>query len=173
MRGICRGRDTVLLFLAWVVAGPSHGHAQACAPTEGHLTVELINQARALRGLAPLTIDLRLVTAARRHAEDLAARDRVGHDGADGSEPALRATLAGYPWTFIAENVAAGYASAPEVVEGWMRSRSHRENILSEQAIHVGVGYARRRGTGYDHFWAASFGTAPDLEPPPANGCHP
>lgn len=173
MPAIHRARDAVLLLLALITAEPSQGQARSCVPTEGHVVVQLINEARAAHGLTPLNIDLRLATAARRHVEDLAAHDHVGHEGADGSQPALRATRAGYPWTFIAENVAAGYASAAEVVDGWMRSRSHRENILSERASHVGVGHVRRRGTSYDHFWAVSFGTAPDFTPPPANGCHP
>lgn len=173
MRGDSQASSIVLLALASLVAEPSSGQAQACAPTKGHEVVRLINEARAARGLAPLDIDMRLVEAAQAHARDMAANVRVAHEGSDGSEPAARATRAGYPWTFIAENVAAGYGSAPAVVEGWLDSRSHRENMLSERARHVGIGYALRRGTRFDHFWAASFGRTDDARKPPGSDCHP
>ncbi len=168
-----RARNTVALGLALLAAGPSPGRAQSCAQTEGHAVVQLINEARAAHGLAPLDVDTRLVEAAQVHAHDLAAHGHVAHEGSDGSEPAVRATRAGYAWTFIAENVAAGYASPPEVVERWLRSPSHRENMLSDRARHVGIGYARRQGTRFDHFWAASFGMTGDERRPPANDCHP
>ncbi|HWJ77383.1 MAG TPA: CAP domain-containing protein [Niallia sp.] len=38
------------------------------------------------------------------------------------------------------ENIAAGYADAPAVMEGWLNSKGHRECLLNEKFTHLGVG---------------------------------
>jgi len=54
--------------------------------------------------------------------------------------------------------VAAGYASAADVVSGWMNSPGHRANILDPNMLYIGVGYAYLSGTSYGSFWTADFG---------------
>lgn len=40
------------------------------------------------------------------------------------------------------ENIAAGYADAADVVDGWMHSPGHRANILDEDYTYLATGYA-------------------------------
>jgi uncharacterized protein YkwD len=104
--------------------------------------VDLVNAHRRSRGLAPLTLDARMNRLARLHSAAMAAgKVRVGHDGFD-----ERAALLGQgePKTF-AENVAydVGHADpAAEIVQGWLRSTSHRENIEGPYE-RTGIGAAR------------------------------
>lgn len=46
-------------------------------------------------------------------------------------------------YLIAAENIAKGYATLEVVVDGWMNNKGHRENILTEEFTHVGVGYAK------------------------------
>lgn len=138
--------------------------AQSC--TLAQEVVERMNAQRAKVDRRPLVVDARLTAAAQRHAADLAAGDLLEHAGSDGSTPAARVSEAGYGWTFVSENVAAGYATAEAVVQAWFLSPGHRENMMSPSPVHVGIGYAFRDSTKYQHYWTVNFGAGPaDAEP--------
>lgn len=125
--------------------------------------LELTNQERASAGLQPLTLNSRLNRAAHRHSENMALDDFFSHTGADGSTPFERMQIEGYNYQRAAENVAAGYSTPEEVVEGWMNSSGHRANILNGDLTELGVGYyylANDTGTiNYNHYWTQLFGT--------------
>jgi uncharacterized protein YkwD len=109
----------------------------------------------------PLTLDSRLDAAAQRHAEDMLARSYFAHRDPDGKTVRERARAAGYAWSAIGENLAEGQQSAKEVVESWMRSSGHRENILDRRYLQTGVGLASGRDskTGeYRILWVQTFG---------------
>jgi uncharacterized protein YkwD len=149
-------RLTLCLFLAMAAT-----EANACRiPDAGNrmieATLQAINEERASKGLAALARDPRLSKAAQSHACDSAARNRMGHEGSDGSTLGDRANRAGYRYREVAENVAQGYPSAASVVQGWMASRGHRRNILMRGAEDAGIGLAVG-GTG-DLHWVLVLG---------------
>jgi uncharacterized protein YkwD len=112
--------------------------------------IAIVNEQRAASGLAPLASNTRLVAAAETHSADQAGRDRMSHTGSNGSSAGDRITAAGYSWRSWAENVAAGYATAADVMNGWMNSPGHRNNILSSNATQIGVAaVASADGTVY------------------------
>lgn len=115
-----------------------------------------INGEREAKNLAPLTPDPRLQEAAQAHACDSATRNRMGHDGSDGSDLGQRATRSGYDYRAIAENVAQGYPSPESVTQGWMNSPGHRRNILMRNAKDAGVGVAL--GRNGDLHWVLNLG---------------
>lgn len=130
----------------------------SCYDARTVAVVRLTNEERAQRGLPALEPDPRLQRAAKRHAEDMARGDFMAHQGSDGSTPAVRVQAAGYPWTDVAENVAAGYADPASVHRGWMASPAHRENVLLPSVRHMGVGYAYRADTPLHTYWVTVFG---------------
>ncbi|MEV5330708.1 CAP domain-containing protein [Streptomyces werraensis] len=115
--------------------------------------VELVNQERAEAGCAPVTADSTLNTAAQRHSEDMASTGTMSHTGSDGSDPGERLTRAGYAWSTYGENVAYGYSTPEQVMQGWMTSPGHKANILNCSFKEIGVGLS---GT----YWTQDFGTA-------------
>ena len=119
-------------------------------------TLAAINAQRQAKRLAPLAADPRLTKAAIPHACDSASRNRMGHEGSDGSDLGDRATRAGYSFREIAENVAQGYPSPAAVTQGWMNSPGHRRNILMRNAKDAGIGIALGRG-GEMH-WVLNLG---------------
>ncbi len=118
--------------------------------------VTLVNRARARAGCRPLTVDGRLAGAALAHSTDMARRNYFSHDAPDGSDPAGRISEAGYRWSAYGENIAAGYADAASVMDGWMHSPGHRANILDCDFRNIGVGVAMSGSR--KRYWTQDFG---------------
>lgn len=121
--------------------------------------LRLINAERAARKLQPLKLARTLTQSARRHALDMAAKNFFDHTGSDKSDMTLRITEACYMFRAAAENIAAGYdGDVNAMFKGWMESNGHREAILNRDFVDVGVGYAVKKDTVYEHYWVLNFG---------------
>ncbi|ETI52461.1 hypothetical protein, variant [Phytophthora nicotianae P1569] len=117
-----------------------------------------VNQERAAYGLPALCTNKKLQAAAQGHSDDQAANDYMDHTGTDGTSVSERITRSGYDWSAVAENVAAGQPDVDSVMENWMNSPGHRENILGDYTM-FGCAYAHNAGTTYQHYWTQDFGT--------------
>src|SRR4051812_38326128 len=143
---------------------PPPAPAAAPAPTLSpalQQVVDLTNRHRAEHGLAPVTVDGRLVASARRMSHDMAAHDTIlpgpgAHLGSDGSDPGQRIATAGYAWRSWAENIASGYTDASSVVAGWWKSAGHRANMLDPAVTQIGLAVAwSATGVAY---WTQDYG---------------
>ncbi|GAK00173.1 transporter [Geomicrobium sp. JCM 19055] len=47
----------------------------------------------------------------------------------------------GIEYMRAAENIAMGQQTSEQVMDGWMNSDGHRQNILDPELTHIGVGY--------------------------------
>ena len=92
-----------------------------------------------------------LTTAAQGHSDEMARTGVMSHDSADGSTPWDRMAAAGYTGGTLAENVAAGQATAQQVMDSWMNSEGHRANILNCSYTDIGDGVT-------DNYWTQDFG---------------
>jgi len=125
-----------------------------------------VNCERRSHGLDSLSYDRDLVAIARDHSEDMAERGFVAHVNPDGDGPIDRYAASGYDcrvpaggrrYLQGAENVARTHVGVPleggsrnrsaddvvgDVVDGWMDSPGHRENILTEHWRCEGIGVA-------------------------------
>lgn len=102
---------------------------------------------------AALTHAAKLSTAALNHSKDMASKNFFSHTGSNGSTVGKRVTAAGYSWSYVNENIAAGYATPAEVVAGWLKSSGHCANIMTKKATNIGVGYAYNANSTYKHYW--------------------
>lgn len=105
----------------------------------------LLNAERARHGVAPLTENAQLQSAAEAQSIDMATRKFFEHRNPDGVEPAARILRAGYPPILIGENLAWGevWRSTPaETMKGWMKSPGHRDNLLESRYREIGIGLA-------------------------------
>jgi uncharacterized protein YkwD len=100
----------------------------------------------------------RLVTAATGHTQDMVTADFFSHTGSDGSTVGQRVTAAGYAWSAVGENIAAGYGSVDAVMDGWLASPGHCANLLNPQFTHVGVA-CLKGAAGNDHgaYWTMNL----------------
>jgi uncharacterized protein YkwD len=92
-----------------------------------------------------------LETAAYVHSEDMYTNKYFDHKAPDGSNGGVRIEQAGYNWFAFGENIAMGYRSEKEVVDGWLQSPGHCKNIMNSSFEEMGVA---RVGT----YWTQEFG---------------
>ncbi len=95
---------------------------------------DLVNQERVRAGLAPVIAENRLLDAASGYAKVLSDNRWFSHTGPDGSTFVSRIEAAGFPFTVqLGEILAWGTQgwSADALVQAWMNSPAHREEILS------------------------------------------
>jgi uncharacterized protein YkwD len=102
----------------------------------------LVNQNRRRSGCGNLSLDRRLIDAANEHAADMARKRYFAHESPNGEGAGDRVHEAGYHWKRYGENIARGVDSAYDVVNGWMHSPEHRENILDCSLHQMGIGLA-------------------------------
>ncbi len=155
-----RGTDTWLV-LGYKYAVPSTQEAPRLAAR----TLELVNQARSQprrcgsRSFAPappLTLDRTLDGVAYGHATDMAEHNYFEHEDLAGHTPADRVRAVGYREKLVGENIAFGPRTADEVVQGWLDSPGHCENIMDPRFAQMGIAYAAghaKRGL----FWVQVF----------------
>ncbi|MBV9695878.1 MAG: CAP domain-containing protein [Gammaproteobacteria bacterium] len=127
-----------------------------------HQALELINAARA-RGARcgrrdfapapPLTLSLTLGSVARGHALDMARHDYFEHEDPAGRSPADRVRAAGYAERLVGENIAYGPRTVADVVQGWLDSPGHCENIMDRRFAEMGLGYAAGAGARRGLYW--------------------
>ena len=101
--------------------------------------VAAMNRERAARGLRPLHLNEKLSLAAEDRVEDMFRKHYFNHISPDGIDPFSWADKRGYDYTAIGENLAIGYRTADDIVDGWMHSPGHRENILKRQFAEIGI----------------------------------
>lgn len=121
----------------------------------------------------PLKWNDQLVYAAQIHSNDMAASNTFSHTGSGtssdlvaqalhpgiGSTLAERVEYAGYTgWSTLGENIAAGYQTVQEVINGWINSPGHCRNLMSPAFTEVGMARADNSNSTYKTYWTQDFG---------------
>lgn len=163
------GMDELLLYEHYKLFGKAEGRAAVALETEvaeiaeaqedaamsaAHAAQigELVNAERKKAGVGSLEYDMGLSNIAARRAKELSGL--FSHMRPDGT------TTVGYLTEdkgarYAGENIAMGQTQAGLVMEDWMNSKSHRNNILNKKYTKMGVGYYRNaEGKNY---WCQLF----------------
>lgn len=115
--------------------------------------IELVNIEREKNGLSKLSAtNSALSKAALKRAEEQAIS--FSHTRPDGSQWSTVLSEYGVSYSSAGENVAYGQSSPSEVMNAWMNSKGHRENILSGNFTEIGVGVYYKNGT---YYWSQLF----------------
>ena len=114
--------------------------------------VRLVNAERAKYGLAALTQDDGAQNVAHVRAKEIV--QSFSHTRPDGRSCFTAASDLGVTYRSAGENIAYGYATPAQVVNGWMNSEGHRKNILSSSYTKIGVGSYSANGVMY---WSQFF----------------
>lgn len=118
---------------------------------------ELVNQQRIDHGLQKLEYNGALAESGMVHAMDLSLCDYFAHDSLDGTTFFERCAASDYGGTCTGENIGGGQSSPQDVMDAWMASPGHRDNILYEHHTEVGVAYYEGDGN-YGEYWLKHFG---------------
>ena len=116
----------------------------------------MTNEERAKVGLPALKQDENLMKAAAQRAVEIS--EVFEHTRPDGRScfTILREYNINY-WG-AAENIAYGYRTPEQVMNGWMNSSGHKANILNESMTHIGIGFYEKNGAKY---WVQEFAYIP------------
>lgn len=117
--------------------------------------IRIVNRKRVAHGCRKVGERLTLRKAARRHSARMAAAQNLSHQLPGEPSLGVRVTNAGYHWSMVGENIAFGQTTARSVMRAWMRSPSHKANILNCRFRHLGVGVAF---DGSYYWWTQDFG---------------
>ncbi len=98
----------------------------------------LTNAKRQEAGLSPLTLNQQLSVAAAAKAKDMFAKNYWAHNSPDGLKPWDFITEAGYHYTVAGENLAKNFTNSQGVVDAWMDSESHKDNLLKNSYKDIG-----------------------------------
>jgi len=125
-------------------------------PKVEDLVFEMTNQARRAKGLAPLSQDDELTNVARAYSDDMLVRRFFDHTTPDGvsfderisDHYRHRVKIMGENiWYASGYNLGKIHQVAKEIVDDWMSSPGHRDNILDPDFTHLGVGVSARHHT--------------------------
>ncbi|KGR78886.1 CAP domain-containing protein [Ureibacillus manganicus] len=114
--------------------------------------VELTNVERSKAGLAPLEIHSPLMNVAEAKSVDMSNNNYFSHTSPTYGSPFDQIKAAGISYRAAGENIAQGQRTPQQVVQAWMASPGHRQNILNPSYTHIGVGFVE---SGY--YWTQQF----------------
>jgi len=114
--------------------------------------IRLINQERNSRGIPSLKINSDLDAAASLKSKDMINRDYFEHY-AFGLSPWDFISNSGYNYLYAGENLAMDFNTSEGIVNAWMNSPTHRDNILNPDFSDTGLGIVKGEYTedGYIH----------------------
>ena len=152
-----RGADAWLVFGALYVVP-----ASAQGPKLAIRALQLVNEVRA-RGARcgersfgpapPVRLSDTLRSVAFGHANDMARHNYFEHEDLSGHSPADRVRAVGYQEKLVGENIAYGPKSAEDVVQGWLDSPGHCENIMDPRFAEMGIAFAAGQSARRGLFW--------------------
>lgn len=130
------------------------------------VVVQLTNEERSDLNASPLRRSSVLDAAAKMKAEHMAKNQYFAHYAPDGTTPWHWFDQAGYTYAHAGENLAIHFTDSDEVVEAWMNSPAHRDNIVSGKFTEIGVGTAKGVYNGSNTVYVVQLFGAPAFVPP-------
>ena len=123
--------------------------------TQAQAVLDLVNAERRKAGVPALTLSDKLTNIAYTKAKDMADKNYFSHQSPTYGSPFDMLKQFGVSYSYAGENIAAGQKSAEEVMNSWMNSSGHRQNILNKNYTQLGVGFYR--GGQYGTEWVQLF----------------
>ncbi len=114
--------------------------------------IRLVNEIRVKNGRGALAADWELSRVARYKSQDMKENRYFSHTSPTYGSPFTMMKNFGITYKSAGENIAKGQRTPQEVVNAWMNSSGHRENILNAAYTKIGVGYVPE-----GNYWTQMF----------------
>lgn len=101
--------------------------------------ISLVNQARKAEGLDILTENKSLTLSANQKADDMIKENYFAHNSPGGKTPWFWMEKNNYDYRYAGENLAMDFHNAFDQQLAWMKSPTHRKNILNQEFKEIGV----------------------------------
>jgi uncharacterized protein YkwD len=131
--------NLIILSTIWTLLFLGVSFAKADEKLTAKQIINYANQERVKEGLEQLTESEVLNRVAGLKAKDMLGNDYFAHTSPAGIDPWHWFEKVGYEYRFAGENLGMDFKTAIAVHEAWMKSESHKENILSNKYKEIGV----------------------------------
>lgn len=130
------------------------GGSDSATPISGYeqQVIDLVNEIRVKNGLKALIANAKLSEVAREKSKDMHDKNYFSHNSPTYGTPFEMMKKFGISYKTAGENIAKGQTTPQQVVDAWMNSQGHRENILNSAFTQIGVGYYAD-----GHYWTQMF----------------
>lgn len=156
---------TVLAAAIMLALAASAAWAEGIVKSTERAHLDALNRERAANGAEELAMSTALTEAARIRAKEIVTR--FEHVRPSGAQP--YSAISGWEqnkwaWGTVAENIAKGDRTVDNVINGWMNSQGHRDNMLDKSFNYCGLAcYEDASGNRY---WVQLFSVySPDSDP--------
>ena len=176
-RGRCLGGvvQVVVAAATLAIGGVAHADdALSCgASLSAEAAMQRLNDARqrgaacragAMSTAAPLTWSEHLAAVAQVQAAEMARLRRISHLDSQNRGLPDRLRALGYRYSLAVENIGVGYSSLDEVVEAWLESEGHCENLMNAAVLEFGVACIDDGAAGAPEerrYWTLVLGAPP------------
>jgi len=106
---------------------------------------------------AALSWHCTLEDVAYAHSRDMGDYNFFSHTGSDGLTVGDRVRNAGYDWSAVGENIAAGQQTIDTVMAAWLDSPGHCANIMRPLYTELGMASYSVAGSDYRIYWTQVF----------------
>ncbi len=131
-----------VVFLFFLLFGSNNSNryeAKAEYYSVSQILIE-VNKQREVSGLEPLVFNDYLLKSSNDKALDMAKKSYFSHiSPTDGKKWSDFIKDSGYTYSEAGENLANGFFDVEGMVEAWMDSPSHKENILNKNVSETGI----------------------------------
>lgn len=122
--------------------------------------IDLANETRQKYGESVLIRNQALENASRMKAEDMATYEYFAHNSPTGVTPWYWMKKAGYDFLYAGENLAIDFTRSSDVNDAWLKSPTHRANILNSKFKEIGISVKEGMIDGHNTIYVVQmFGT--------------
>lgn len=122
--------------------------------------IDLTNETRQKYGESPLKKNSLLEQASAYKADDMAAYQYFAHNSPTGKTPWYWLKKAGYDFMYAGENLAVDFTQSKDVSDAWMKSPTHKANILNSKFTEIGITVKEGMIDGHNTIYVVQmFGT--------------
>jgi len=124
--------------------------------------IKFTNYYREENDIAELNINQLLMEAAEAKLNDMFQKQYFAHVSPEGDDAGIILKEIGYDYLVVGENLARGYfKDSKDLVDGWMKSPDHRENILNPKFREIGVAQREGKFQGKEQYLAVQIFASP------------
>ncbi|PJA87818.1 MAG: hypothetical protein CO140_02240 [Candidatus Moranbacteria bacterium CG_4_9_14_3_um_filter_40_7] len=129
----------ILMILVLIFTFSADVSASSMTEITKEEVINLVNQSRKTEGLDILTENEKLNLAAGQKAEDMIKENYFAHNSPGGKTPWFWMEKNNYDYHYAGENLAMDFHNAFDQHLAWMKSPTHRKNILNQEFREIGV----------------------------------
>lgn len=127
------------------------------------ILVAKTNETRLENKLNSLSENVLLAEAAQIKANDMTEKGYFSHTTPEGYEPWHFLNLVGYKYEVAGENLAVNFVDSGDVHKAWMKSSTHKANILKDKYQEIGIATAKGEYKGKDAIFVVQFFGTPKV----------